>query len=51
LSIFSLFIFYQLFVGVLSEAEPPLPIPNREVKRFSAYDTQFSWGQWVDADD
>jgi hypothetical protein len=25
--------------GDLCDLEPPLPIPNREVKRFSAYDT------------
>lgn len=37
------------FPGVLSEVEPPFPIPNKEVKRLSAYDTEFYLGQWVNA--
>ena len=37
----------EKFSGDLSSMVPPLPIPNREVKRTSAYDTGFVLGQWV----
>ena len=31
--------YFKLSLGGTSEAEPPVPIPNTEVKRFSTYDT------------
>ena len=31
--------FFRRSLGGISEAEPPVPIPNTEVKRFSTYDT------------
>ncbi|SVA79286.1 uncharacterized protein METZ01_LOCUS132140 [marine metagenome] len=32
-------IYFKRSLGGISEAEPPVPIPNTEVKRFSTYDT------------
>ncbi|SVD45012.1 uncharacterized protein METZ01_LOCUS397866, partial [marine metagenome] len=33
------FVFIILFPGDFSEVDPPVPIPNTEVKRFCADDT------------